>query len=316
MTPELDRRAFLAAAGVALGGGALGLAGCRPGVEGLRLAFVTDPHVEPGRRPEEGYARALEAVASLDRPADLLVNGGDAVFTALNRDAGNVAAQFRTWRRILDDGNRLPVLHCLGNHDVWGWGLDRDARLREDPRFGKRWALEVMELDAPHYWVDRGGWRMVVLDSTAPGEDFDYQASLGPEQFEWLEGVLASTPAGTPICLVSHIPLVSAAALHWFGADPTEVERRVIEQVLVHRDGGEIVELLRRYPGVRLCLSGHLHKEERLEYRGVTYLNVAAVSGNWWNAETPGFRGFGAGFAVVELFSDGAFTVERHPLGP
>jgi 3',5'-cyclic-AMP phosphodiesterase len=312
MTPGLDRRTFLAA--LAAGAGGVGVMGL-PGARGLRLAYVTDPHVEPGTRPEEGYARALEAVASLSRPAHLLVNGGDAIFTALNRDADDVAAQFRSWKRVLDAGNRLPTLHCLGNHDVWGWGLRDDPAVRHDPRYGKRWALEAMELEAPWYHVDRGGWRIVVLDSTFPGEDFDYQARLGPEQFEWLEGVLSSTPVGTPICLVSHIPLVSVAALHWFGDAPGEVERRVIDQVLVHRDGREIVELLRRHPGVRLCLSGHLHVEERLEYRGVTYLNVAAVSGNWWNAETPDFRGFAPGFAVIELFPDGGFEFERHRLG-
>lgn len=312
----MDRRTFLASTAAAIAAARLPHLGAPAASRrrSLRIAYLTDIHVEPGLRPEAGFARALEAVAALPDPADLLVNGGDAVFTALTRDAHDVEAQFRTFRRILDAGPRLPVMHCIGNHDVWGWGLGDAGAAASDPRYGKGWALDALGLESPHYRVDRGGWRFVVLDSTHPGASFDYQARLDDAQFEWLEGVLASTPATTPVCLVSHIPLVSVAARHWFGAEPSGVEPSVIEEVLAHRDSGRIVELLEGHPNVKLALSGHLHMEERLEFRGLTYLNVGAVSGNWWNVETPDFRGFGPGFATVDLFDDGSFHVERHPL--
>jgi 3',5'-cyclic AMP phosphodiesterase CpdA len=313
----MERRTFLASTMAALVAAGLPQVGAAPGAHrrALRLAYLTDMHVEPGLRPEAGFAQSLEAVAALPDPVDLLVNGGDAVFSALARDATDVAAQFRTFRRILDAGPRLPVMHCIGNHDVWGWGLGNppDYTL-SDPRYGKGWALDALELESPYYQVDRGHWRFIVLDSTYPGASFDYQARLDDAQFSWLEGVLTSTPVTTPVCLISHIPLVSVAARHWFGAEPSGVERGVIEEVLVHRDAGRVVALLEDHPGVKLALSGHLHMEERIEFRGVTYLNVGAVSGNWWNAETPDFRGFGPSFATVDLFDDGSFSMERHSL--
>jgi 3',5'-cyclic-AMP phosphodiesterase len=306
----MDRRAFLASTAAAV------VLGRVPFRRPLRLAYLTDMHVEPGARPEAGFARALDAVAALGEPPDLIVNGGDAIFTALTRDAHDVAAQFRTFLRILAQGPRIPVMHCVGNHDVWGWGLENAAALTADPRFGKGWALDALELEAPYYLADRGGWRFIVLDSTHPGASFDYQARLDDAQFEWLAGVLASTSREMPVCLVSHIPLVSVAARRWFGAEPSGVEPQVIDEVLLHRDSGRVVELLEAHPNVRLALSGHLHMEERIEFRGVTYLNVGAVSGNWWNAETPDFRGFGPGFATLDLFADGSFQVKRHRLPP
>jgi 3',5'-cyclic-AMP phosphodiesterase len=281
---------------------------------GLRFAFMTDTHVEPGRRAEEGFARALHAVERLDEPVDLIVNGGDAVFTALTRGAADVAAQFRTWRGIVERETSLPFVHCIGNHDVWGWGLPDPAGLAGDARFGKGWALEALELERPYYHVDRGGWRLVVLDSTHPGEMFSYQARLDDGQLEWLAGLLRATSAATPVCLISHIPLASFAATQWFGGSPDDRERRIIEEVLAHRDGGRVVDLVARHPNVRLCLSGHLHMEEAVEFRGVTHLNVAAVAGNWWNEETPAFRGFGPAFATVDLFADGNFSYQRHRL--
>jgi Icc protein len=280
----------------------------------LRLVYLTDMHVEPGLRPEAGFARALEAVAALADPPDLLVNGGDAIFTALTRDAHDVEAQFRTFRRILSQGPRIPVMHCVGNHDVWGWGLDHAASHETNPLFGKGWALDALELEAPFYCADRAGWRFIILDSTHPGASFDYEARLDDAQFEWLAGVLASTPRQMPVCLVSHIPLVSVAAHRWFGSEPDAVELQVIAQVLLHRDSGRVVGLLEEYPNVRLALSGHLHMEEWIEFRGLTYVNVGAVSGNWWNAEASRFRGFAPGFATIDLFTDGCFKVERQRL--
>ena len=54
-------------------------------------------------------------------------------------------------------------------------------------------------------------------------------------------------------------------------------------------DCWELTEVFRRNPLVKLCLSGHMHTCDRVEYRGVWYVCGGAVSGAWWGGSEYGF---------------------------
>jgi len=173
--------------------------------------------------------------------------------------------------------------------------------------YGKAWALAELALEQPYHATLHGGWKLIVLDSTHP-HPAGYIGLLDEPQHEWLEHELRTTPAGTPVIIASHIPILSAAAHLWFGGQPTDAQRAIIQRALVHNDVMRIKDLLAAHPGVRLCLSGHLHMQERVDYLGITYACSGAVCGNWWSESAPAFQEFGPSFAVIDCHDDGSVT--------
>jgi 3',5'-cyclic-AMP phosphodiesterase len=62
-----------------------------------------------------------------------------------------------------------------------------------------------------------------------------------------------------------------------------------------------------KHPNVKLCLSGHTHLVDRLDYTGVSYFCNGAVSGAWWKGA---WQGCEPGYALVNLYDDGSFERE------
>jgi hypothetical protein len=58
---------------------------------------------------------------------------------------------------------------------------------------------------------------------------------------------------------------------------------------------------------VKLCLSGHEHLWDRVQYNAVTYVCNGAVCGNWWKGA---YHETSEGYGVVDLYADGTFEVE------
>lgn len=249
-------------------------------------------------------AAALRHVNSIpDRP-DLLVTGGDQIMDAFGESRDRGRELWGLFDRILRAENSLPVEHCLGNHDGFGFG-----RSDIDDPTGKRFACEVLELESPFRSFDRGGWHFVVLDSTFPDPD-GYKARLDEAQFAWLAEDLARTPADTPVIIVSHIPILSASA--YFDGPNEESGDWVVPGAWMHLDARRIKDLFRNHPQVKLAISGHIHLVDRVEYLGVAYLCNGAVCGNWWRGS---FQGCLPGYAVIDLYDDGSFVSEYVPWG-
>ena len=61
---------------------------------GLRIAHMTDVHIQAERGGDDGLVQALEHMRALDRPPALLLTGGDAVM--------NATGSPRTRRRSVD----------------------------------------------------------------------------------------------------------------------------------------------------------------------------------------------------------------------
>lgn len=320
MSPRpLPRRSFLKAAGLAAGAmTACGLGPPLPQEPVLRLAHLTDMHVLPYAGAMEGFALALRSLRALQPPVDAVINTGDCIMDALAASQEDALAQWRAFRQVLEQECSLPVYHCIGNHDVWGWGLD-DPRIRSDPLYGKGMALSQLGLAQRYYSFDLGGWHFIVLDSThprlSPESTEPYIGLLDREQFDWLASDLAQTPDATPICLISHIPILAACELL---DGSNECRNRQCNNSLyqenyadnwtlpgawVHIDARRMRRLFLQHRNVRLCLSGHAHQVERLEYLGVTFLCDGAVSGNWWRGP---YMDFPPGYAILTLYADGS----------
>lgn len=272
----------------------------------LRVAHMTDMHIEPEKGIAGWAARALEhAHAMPDRP-DFILQTGDIVGDSLCTPAERVGVLWKCVEQVLADHCRLPIEHCIGNHDVFGWNRAKSRATGSEPNFGKRWVMEQLKLDHPYRSFDRAGWHFVVLDSTHSGSGKRvYHAGLDEEQFEWLEGDLAAVDPATPVLVASHIPILSACA--YFDGDNEKTANWVVPGEWMHLDARRIKDLFVRHPNVKVCVSGHIHLHDRCEYAGVTYLCNGAVCGNWWKGHydhTP------PGYAVMDLFDDGSFTNE------
>jgi len=61
----------------------------------LRIAHLTDIHVEDNGKAPKGMARALELVNSMDDKPDVIFNGGDSIMDALKRSKEETRAQWK-----------------------------------------------------------------------------------------------------------------------------------------------------------------------------------------------------------------------------
>jgi len=295
----LSRRDLLAAgtaatfAGLALPANAAPRKNAKRG-RAMRFAHLTDVHVQPDLGGGEGFAACLHHVQSQDDAPEFIVFGGDNVMNVDGEEGrAHANVQINLWNSVLKSECSLPYACAIGNHDVLG----------NDPVAGKQWAVDAYALPGRCYTLDRAGWRFIFLDSTLP-EGGGYKGKLDDPQFEWLTQVLKQTKPETPVCIVSHIPIIAACAYLCVEEPPTGDWQ--VPGSWMHIDAHRIKDLFVKHPNVRLCLSGHMHMADAISYLGVTYACNGAVSGGWWKGP---YHEFNPGYALVDLYQDGTTQV-------
>jgi len=320
-----SRRSFLAAAvGSAV---ALGIPGTvtadanRKRV--LRIAHLTDCHIQPERRAGDGVAACLRHVNGLKDKPDLILTGGDHVMDAFAEKRDRTATQWELWRKVLANENGIPIKSCIGNHDIWGWSQKKSESTGKEPHYGKKWAVEVLGLKNRYYSFSQAGWRLIALDSVQPGaKENSYSAYLDDEQLAWLKKELAAVAATTPVLIWSHVPIVSAIPMMLKRKQPTD--ELTVTPGMCHTDACDLIELLVQYPNVKGCLSGHLHLVDHVQVKGIDFHCNGAVSGNWWRGKSAPVAsdwwqgqqvGFEEGYAIVDLYNDGTFKNEYVSFG-
>jgi 3',5'-cyclic-AMP phosphodiesterase len=295
---------------------------------------MTDMHMMPENRGEAGVIAAVQHVNAMQDRADLIVTGGDSHHLGMSRTREQMMWMSERLRSAWSAENSIPVEHTLGNHDVWGWTRSRSQVRGDELEYGKAWAADTLGIRAPYRVIDRAGWRIVILDSIQSFQDA-YMLRLDPfegeqTQFDWLARTLEMTPINTPVCIVSHGPILGAGLL--MSDANVELGDRpsiALGPASMHLDAHRLIELFERVPRVRLCLSGHIHVRDVISYNGVTYVCSGAVSGSWWRTreadrsrragrEPNGLPRIGraeAGYEVVDLFNDGTFATGYQLLG-
>ncbi len=268
----------------------------------LRIAHLTDIHVQPEKNAAQGFEACL--IHCQSQQPDLILTGGDLVMDTMHQDRARVDAQWALFHDVLNANLSTPIEYCIGNHDVWGWS-DRDT-LQHEAGFGKQRVMEELELATPYRSFDQGGWHFVVLDSTHPVEGNGYTAKLDDEQFEWLADDLARTTA--PTLVLSHIPILAACA--YFDGDNEQSGNWHVPGAWMHIDARRLKDLFLGHPQVKVCISGHIHLEDRVEYNGVTYLCNGAVCGGWWKGS---YQECPPGYAMMDLNEDGTFAQRYGP---
>lgn len=308
-----DRRDFLRTAiagGAALAAGRAVLGDDRapagaPLLQGgaFRIVHMTDIHVQPELGAEAGLAAAL-AHAQRQKP-DLVITGGDSVMDVFEAKRGRAEDLRKLFLGTMKRECSVPLRHTVGNHDIFGWNKSRSGTVGTEADWGKRFACDMFGIARTYHSFDQGGWRFVCLDSVQPKGDA-YTAYLDDAQHDWLVRLLADTPKAMPVCVVSHIPVMSLTTLTFGkprGRDKVG-EDTVITNGEMHTDATLLHDLFRRSGNVRLCLSGHIHLVDRCAIDGVTYICDGAVSGSWWKGP---LQGIPEGFGVIDLRPDGTF---------
>ncbi len=308
----LNRRRFLAAAGSVVAGVHLvpsivrgdevRPAPAKQAKRVLRLAHMTDIHLQPERWADKGLAACLHHIQDLkDRP-DLIITGGDTVMDSFGQNDERTTTQWELFHKIMKAECSLSVKSCIGNHDVWGWNKTDSKTTGGEPLWGKKRAVHELRLPERYYSFDQAGWHFVILDSTHTDGGEGYIAKMDEQQYEWLCSDLARTPAGTPILLVSHQPILAAAS--FFDGDNETSGNWQVPGAWMHIDARRLKDLFKQHPNVRLCLSGHLHLVDRVDYCGVTYLCNGAVCAAWWKGDN---QECDEGYGLVDLYADGSF---------
>jgi Icc protein len=267
----------------------------------LRFAFMSDFHIKPGKVQEEGTAKALHHVQLLNDKPEFIINGGDAIMDALAVDKVKTKEQFDLFNTALKQENSLPIYHCIGNHDVWGWFI-KENRPEKDPGYGKAWVVEEFNMPKRYYSFTKGRWHFIVLDSTQNNPAGGYIALVDEEQLAWLKTELQNVPSSTHICLVSHIPILSICAGLFFNKTEANGDLK-IQRNLMHSDFLTLNSIFLKYPNIKAAISGHIHMQDEVNYNGITYYCNGAVSGNWWGGA---FNGFDPAYAVFEFYEDGS----------
>jgi len=300
----MRRRSFLQNIGALAGAAALSvsLEAATTGKKSIRFAHITDIHVKPGAIPETGMAKALQHIQQLKQKPEFIINGGDSIMDALEADKQKTQTQFTLYKTILAKENSLPVYHTIGNHDIWGWFVKNDESIKSDRLYGKQWVVEELSMPARHYSFTKGKWKFIVLDSTQLNPAGGYIAYIDPTQLDWLTQELQHTPKETFICIVSHIPILSICAGLFFNKTETNGDLK-IQRNLMHTDFLTLKKLFMQYSNIKVCLSGHIHLQDELDYLGIRYYCNGAVSGNWWSGK---FQEFAPAYAIIELFDDGS----------
>jgi 3',5'-cyclic AMP phosphodiesterase CpdA len=141
-----------------------------------------------------------------------------------------------------------PVYALPGNHD------DRRALRRH-------FDIPGDEDDPVRYSVDLGALRLVVLDSTRPGQA---DGALQGDQLEWLDDKLAAAPDRLTLIAMHHPPMLIGAP-PWDDIGLDESDRQAL---------GEVIE---RHSHVRRIACGHFHSTITGELAGRGVLVVPST---------------------------------------
>ncbi|MFT3787632.1 MAG: metallophosphoesterase [Tepidisphaeraceae bacterium] len=301
----------------------------------LRMAHLADTHIQPQLAADKGVAAALNHLQSQAVKPDLILHTGDIIMDSFAAKEPRMRKLWDLWTSTMRSELSLPIHYALGNHDIWGWDKTKSETRGDEPSYGKKWVSDVLGLAKPYHSFDQGGWHFVALDSVRPFGNSAYAAYLDEEQFAWLESDLAQVSPATPICVYSHIPIVTVTShinspvdpASTQPADTADVPRGKAGQKLYRPDRGDFLvsgasqhgdfrrlkALFAKYPNVRVALSGHTHLIDRVDYNNVSYLCGGAVSANWWKGVHQGECDFG--YTLLDLYDDGSFDRTYVPFG-
>ncbi len=290
-----SRRCFLKTLGAggaliaspALGKTAWTIEGSERGV--LRLVFYGDVHARTEWETPTALMMAAGAINA--QKVDLVLGGGDLITDGFDSTSEEVAPR---WDAYMAMHSAIEGEHhaAIGNHDLVGVLPKDGSPPAADPRQDYKRRLG---LTRTYRSFDALGYRVMLLDSVRVSDDkYKYHGWVSLEQREWIKEELSRLPTGTPIVLVTHIPLMTA----FFSATKGATFQAKPNRVVVNNT--EVLALFAEHNLV-LVLQGHLHVSEMLRWRNTTFITGGAVCAKWWRGP---YFGTAEGFNAITLHRD------------
>jgi len=213
------------------------------------VAQISDLHVKPEGRLAYRFVdtarcleRAVARLVALDPRPNLVIASGDLT-------DGGTPAEYARLRELLAP-LPMPYYLAMGNHDV------RDA-LRAafpDHAYLREGGAYV------HYVVDGGPLRIVVADTTTPGE---HGGALDDERLRWLDATLATERTRPTMLVLHHPPFATGFA----GMD-----------ALGFRHADRLEALVRAHPQVERIACGHMHRPILTRWAGTIALTSPSTA--------------------------------------
>ncbi len=271
-------------------------------LKSMRVLHISDMHVQSALDGDKGFAQALIHAKANAGHIDWVLNTGDCVYEGVTVNRLTTDQNWALWHGVMKEHCPWRTEHVIGNHDIYGWDHAASGAKPSDPDYGKNLALKELALHDPCRVFDQSGWRFIILDTVQRRKE-TFTCRADNKQFLWFKEQLAQAPAGVPVCVVTHVPILSVAAGLYLNRPESE-EGLYTPYFLQCTDARRLSDAIAASGKVKLCLAGHTHMVERLEYKGTTYITHGAVSANKWLGPT---QGFGTTYGVVEFFPDGRF---------
>jgi 3',5'-cyclic-AMP phosphodiesterase len=206
------------------------------------LAQLSDPHIGGEWFDDQSVARfaaAVESVRAIRPQPDAVLLTGDLADHATDEE-------YEELRALIEPLGAPYVLP--GNHD------DRRALHRH---FG----VPGADGEPVRYSVDLGPLRLVVLDTSRPGEP---SGALEGDQLDWLDAELTAAPEQLTLIAMHHPPLVIGVPA-WDEIGLAAADRHAL---------GAVIE---RHQQVRRVVAGHFHSTITGELAGRGVLVVPST---------------------------------------
>jgi Icc protein len=207
------------------------------------LAQLSDPHIGADwgdGDPVARFAAAVETVRAMRAPPHAVLVSGDLAEHATD-------AEYEQVKELL--GRLEAPLYVLpGNHD--------DRR-----QLHRHFGVPGAGGEPVQYAVDLGAFRLVVLDTTRPGED---PGALDAARLEWLDAELAAAPELPTLVAMHHPPVVTGVPA-WD------------ELGLPAADRSALAAVISRHCQVRRLVAGHVHRVITGDLAGRPVLTVPST---------------------------------------
>ena len=272
----------------------------RPVPSSFDFVFFTDTHIQPELEAAHGCEMCFQRIAATD--SDFALMGGDHVYDAFGVSAERARMVYDLYART-EKAIGKPLYQVIGNHDVFGV-YKKSGVAPDDPAYGKKMYQDRLGRHT-FYSFDHKGYHFVVLDSIHPTDDRLWEARVDEAQLHWLRDDLNKHPAGVPVIVAIHCPMVTAFASY---AEVISAGRKY--NTMTVANAAEVLEILSS-ANVLAVLQGHTHINESVAYKNSQYITSGAVCGNWWHGPRLGTP---EGFTVVSL-REGKLTTRYETYG-
>src|SRR5690554_642988 len=208
--------------------------------DSFEFAFITDIHIRYDRDAPEGFQLVTDTINTLN--PDFVLTGGDLIYDGLRGNKQHCDSLYLLYLSLIQALN-MPVYHCIGNHDLFAvYEESPEDESHPDYKYG----MFERYLGSTYYSFDHKGWHFIVLNSLEVTRDKKYKGWVSDLQMEWLEGDLREVDPGTPIVVVTHIPLITTWKFVNGGSGTRSVD-----------NAHEVFELFEGY-NLKLVLQGHI----------------------------------------------------------